>query len=129
MNRLEVRRSWLLALLFGLLSAGLPMAAFAQTTDDGSGAAAIFTLICTCFIMIIGLVIPIGLAYWVYKDAQKMANPNAVLWAVLTFFTTLLGLILYLLIGRNQTTAGGAPPTGPAGPSAPPSDPSNTVRY
>ena len=62
-------------------------------------------------------------------SAKKRGNPNAIIWGIVTFFFTLIGLILYLLIGRNQgTTMGGPPPTGPTGP-ANPGGPSTTVRY
>ena len=121
MDRLRLTRTWLLAVWLGLLTAALPLSAFAQEED---GAAAAFTLICTCLIFIVSIAIPIGAAWWVYNDAKKLGNPNAVLWAVLTFFTTIIGLILYFIIGRSQTTVGG-PPSGPA----PPAGPSNTVRY
>jgi hypothetical protein len=104
-----------LALALGLALAGLPSLAFAQTGDDGSGAilgGGLFSCICG----LIWLAVEIGIAYWVYNDAKKRGNPNAILWAVLTFFFTLLGLILYFLIGRNQgTSAGGTPPSTPGG--------------
>ena len=105
MNRLPVRFSWVLALLTGLALAAMPVLAFAQTGDDGT--AAIFGGgIVSCICGLLGLAIAVGAAYWVYNDAKKRGNPNAVLWAVLTFFFTLIGLILYFVIGRNQGTTG-----------------------
>jgi hypothetical protein len=120
MNRLRITRTWLLALWLGLLTAALPLAAFAQTGDDGAIAAG-FTLF-WCFCLILWLVIIVGSCWWIYNDAQKRGLPNGLLWAVLNFFFFPIGLLLYLILGRNQTPTGGAPPTGPAGPS-------NTVRY
>jgi len=114
-----------MALGLGLALAGLPLLAFAQTDTTDTGAGLVGGLFgCVCYL--IGLVIDIAITYWVYTDAKKRGNPNAVLWAVVTFFFTLIGLILYVLIGRNQGTAmGGPPPSGPASPGGP----SNTVRY
>ena len=106
MNRLPVRISQVLALITGLALAAMPALAFAQTSDDG-GLAALIGGGFSCICGLIGLAIAIGAAYWVYNDAKKRGNPNAVLWAVVTFFFTLIGLILYMLIGRNQGTTGG----------------------
>ena len=111
MNRLPVRVSQVFALLTGLALAAMPVLAFAQTTDDG-GLGALIGGGFSCICGLLWLAIFIGIAYWVYSDAKKRGNPNALLWAILTFFFTLLGLILYFLIGRNQGTAG---PTGPTG--------------
>ena len=87
------------------------------TSDYGSGA--LLVLYCLCILVIFA--VQLGVVYWVYQDARKRGNPNAVLWAVLTFFSTLIGLILYLILGRNQEAPGG-PPTGS-------SDPGATRRY
>ncbi len=54
-------------------------------------------LICACCVpLIIGGV----LAYVVYMDAQKNKVENAALWAVLTFFFNLLGILIYFLAIR-----------------------------
>ena len=119
MNRLWSNRIWLPALLLGLLAAGLPLSAFAQE-EDGAIVAGITIFWCLC--LIIWLAILVGSCWWIYSDAQKRGLPNGLLWAVLNFFFFPIGLLLYLILGRNQTPTGGAPPTGPAGPS-------NTVRY
>jgi hypothetical protein len=113
------------ALGLGLVLAALPILAFAQTDNGGSGAG-LFGGLFGCICGLIGLAIEVFILYWVYTDAKKRGNPNAILWVVVTFFLGLIGLILYVLIGRNQgTTMGGPPPTGPAAPGGP----SNTVRY
>jgi hypothetical protein len=105
MNRLPVRITQVLALITGLALAAMPALAFAQTTDDG-GLIALFGGTVGCVCALIGFIIQIAITYWVYNDAKKNGNPNAVLWGVLTFFFTLIGLILYLVIGRNQGTTG-----------------------
>ena len=41
------------------------------------------------------------LVYWTYKDAQRSSPHPAFLWAIVVFFAPLLGLVLYLIVGRN----------------------------
>ncbi|MFC7020831.1 MULTISPECIES: hypothetical protein [Haloarcula] len=60
------------------------------------------------FIFLVGLAILVGASYWVYSDASKRGNDNAVIWAIATGFGFFLGLlpgllviILYVAIGRN----------------------------
>src|SRR6478672_11005776 len=95
-------RSAILALVTGLMLAGLPMLAFAQTDTTGSDAAGLFGGAFVCFCYLIGFVIEVALTWWVYNDAKKRGNPNAILWAVVTFFLGLIGLLIYILVGRNQ---------------------------
>lgn len=59
---------------------------------------------------LIGLAISIGIAWWIYKDATRRGDKNAVLWAVLGFFLSLLGLVIYL-VARPKTTSPPPPPT------------------
>jgi len=59
---------------------------------------------------LIGLAISIGIAYWIYKDATRRGDKNAVLWAVLGFFLSILGLIIYV-VARPKTTSPPPPPT------------------
>src|SRR4051794_30390220 len=99
-------------------------------TDGSDAAAGSFIIIlfsCLCVIVAIG--IHLAITYWIYNDAKKRGNPNAVIWAVLNFLSDPLGLLLYLVIGRNQTTPLGGPP--PAAPGPPPSTPppENTTRF
>lgn len=59
--------------------------------------------------LILSLLIPVGLAYWVYRDAQSRNDDDATLWALATvlagLFVSVFGagavLLLYLLIGRE----------------------------
>lgn len=67
--------------------------------DDAAGAAAgIAGLGCTCIIALVALGIQIAIAVWVYRDAKSRGMENAVLLTVLTVFTGLLGLLIYLLM-------------------------------
>ena len=60
-------------------------------------------------LLVFGLIIPIGIAYWVYRDASARGNDDATLWAVATvlagLFVTVFGAVavavLYLLVGRE----------------------------
>lgn len=50
-------------------------------------------------IMIAGVIIVPLLTFWVYQDAKRLGE-NAVLWALVVFFTMGFGIILYTLV-RN----------------------------
>ena len=82
-----------------------PLMAFAQdatdspASDDAANAAgALAALGCGIIPCILGLVIQIALAVWVYKDATKRGMENAVLLTVVTALTGLIGLLIYLLM-------------------------------
>ncbi len=121
MERIGIHRSRLMGLVLGLMLAALPVLAFAQTSgDDGSGIAALIGGGFSCVCGLIALVLYIVIAYWIYNDAKKRGNPNAVIWAVVGFILGLIGLLLYFVIGRNQGMT--PPPAGPTGPST-------TARY
>jgi len=45
-----------------------------------------------------GFVLWLGLAYWVYRDANRRNMDNALLWGVVTFVLGLIGLVIYLLV-------------------------------
>jgi uncharacterized membrane protein YhaH (DUF805 family) len=49
------------------------------------------------FIPLAVLVLDIALLVWVARDAKSRGMDNSVLWMVLVMFTSLLGLIIYLL--------------------------------
>ncbi|WP_277553449.1 hypothetical protein [Halobaculum limi] len=59
--------------------------------------------------LILSLLIPVGMAYWVYRDAQSRGNDDATIWALATvlagLFVSVFGagavLLLYILIGRE----------------------------
>lgn len=44
----------------------------------------------------------IGLTVWVYKDAQQHSEQPAFLWAVVVFLAPLIGILLYMFIGRES---------------------------
>lgn len=46
--------------------------------------------------------IGIALTVWTYTDAQRNSSHPAFLWAVVVFLAPLLGIVLYLLVGRDQ---------------------------
>jgi heme/copper-type cytochrome/quinol oxidase subunit 2 len=55
-----------------------------------------------CAIIVVTLIINIIILIWVYRDAQAR-NGNGAIWALLVFFTGVVGLIVYVLLGRNNT--------------------------
>lgn len=84
---------YLLLFALTLLLVALPMGfAFAQD-DEGAAAGAGITLICAG----IGFLINLLILVWVYRDANSR-GANGCLWAVLVFFTGLIGLLLYVLL-------------------------------
>jgi len=57
---------------------------------------------------ILGLLITLAIAYFVYQDAEKRGM-NAILWAVLTFLCCPITVIVYLIM-RTQTPSVPPPP-------------------
>jgi putative membrane protein insertion efficiency factor len=55
-----------------------------------------------CVIAIIGGLIYLGVKifvmFWAFKDATARGDTNAVLWPVLIFFTSIIGLVIYLAV-------------------------------
>lgn len=66
-------------------------------------------LIIFVILLILSVLIPVGMAFWVYQDAQSRNNDDATLWALGTVLAGLFGsvfaaggvLLLYLLVGRE----------------------------
>lgn len=48
------------------------------------------------------LVITIGIIVWTYSDAQRNSSHPAFLWAIVVFLAPILGLVLYLILGRDR---------------------------
>lgn len=69
---------------------------------DSSAAAGIFgvTSLLACCIPLIAVIVSVVLAIVVYKDAQKNKVENPILWALLTLFFSLIGLLVYYLAIR-----------------------------
>jgi RNA polymerase subunit RPABC4/transcription elongation factor Spt4 len=63
-----------------------------------------------------------ALAVWVGLDANKRGL-NGVLWGLLVFFTGIVGLIVYLLVGPVMQTQRGDPERNPIPPAATASQP------
>ncbi len=61
-----------------------------------------FSMLLSCCIPLFMMVIAGVLAYVVYKDAKKNNVENPALWAILTFFFSLLGLLVYYLAIRPE---------------------------
>jgi heme/copper-type cytochrome/quinol oxidase subunit 4 len=58
------------------------------------------------FFFLLGLVfiaVYFAMTLWVYTDAQQKSTHPPFLWALVVFLAALPGLLLYLLVGRNQT--------------------------
>ncbi|MFD1685375.1 PLDc N-terminal domain-containing protein [Halobellus litoreus] len=61
-----------------------------------SGAAGLFAIF-GLFLLLVGL----ALVVWTYQDAQKNSSHPAFLWAIVVFLAPILGIVLYLLLGRD----------------------------
>ncbi len=69
-----------------------------DSTSAGDAAAGLIGGTCGCIFILVMLGIWIALAIWVYKDAKSRGMDNAVLLTIVTVFTGILGLVLYLLM-------------------------------
>ncbi len=49
---------------------------------------------------LIGLVVTLLVAIWVYNDAEKRAAGNSILWALGTFFCCPIVPIIYLIVRK-----------------------------
>lgn len=48
------------------------------------------------------LLVQFALVVWTYTDAKQNSSHPAFLWAIVVFLAPLLGLIAYILLGRNS---------------------------
>jgi len=85
-----------------LVCAGVVLfAASAVAQNDAAGAAgsAAFCGVCGTFIFIpiILFALNIALLVWVARDAKARGMDSSVLWMLLVLFTSVIGLIIYLL--------------------------------
>ena len=46
----------------------------------------------------------IALSLWVYNDAQQHSEQPAFLWAIVVFLAPVIGILLYMFIGREGTS-------------------------
>ncbi len=91
-----MRKSALAALLLGIVSSAIGAAA--QNAGDNASAAA-GCAACSTILMIpvVLVVLDIALLVWVARDAKARGMDSAVLWMLLVFFTSFIGLVIYLL--------------------------------
>lgn len=61
---------------------------------QGGGAFLLFALL--LFVVYLAAVV------WTYQDANANSDHPAFLWAIVVFLAPLLGLVLYLLLGRHR---------------------------
>jgi len=93
-----------------------------RSTDSAANAGlGIGVLAFYCCICLISLLVPTAIAYFVYKDAVRNEVDNPILWAILTFFLTVVGLLIYFLAIRpdaikqkESRMSGGSTTTPPA---------------
>ncbi len=52
--------------------------------------------------IVIWIVIWLVIALWAYKDAKSRGDEHAVIWFLVVFFLGIIGLIIYLVIGRKE---------------------------
>ena len=53
-------------------------------------------------ISLLFLVVHLAMIVWTYSDAQSRSDHPPILWALVVFFAPLLGILLYLIIGRGS---------------------------
>lgn len=64
--------------------------------QSGGGAAG------AVFIWLLMLAILVAIIWWTYNDAKRNSTHPAFLWAIVVFLAPILGLVLYLILGRNR---------------------------
>ena len=70
------------------------------------------------------LVLSIGIALWIFRDAKERGIQSPPLWAILGFFFNILGLVIYLIARKNMSQG---PPAASGTGSMPPPSPPPTV--
>jgi hypothetical protein len=90
-----MRKSALAVLYSGV---ALSATALAQNASDAASSVAACGLCGTfLFLPIVVVVLDILLLIWVARDAKARGLDNGILWMLLVFFTSFVGLIIYLL--------------------------------
>lgn len=76
-----------------------PSLAFAQRNSDDGAAGAAGCACCGTFIFIPILIFSLNIALlvWVARDAKARGMDSAILWMLLVLFTSVIGLVIYLL--------------------------------
>jgi heme/copper-type cytochrome/quinol oxidase subunit 2 len=114
----------LLAVTMLVLNA-LPL--LAQTPEEEAAARAVtagilITTICSIVAVVVGLVVWIIIAVWVYRDAKRRGAPE-VLWLIIALLTGLIGLIIYLVVRPKEIVAEAKKEEAPPPPPTPPTEP------
>lgn len=65
--------------------------------------------------LLIGFLVSIGVAVYVYRDSKRRGDPNWLLWTLVGFFFNVLGLVIYVVTRPKE------PPLNPPPPPPPPS--------
>lgn len=89
----------LIALAFASLSFGVALAQGGNNAGAGLFSTTI-SLACSVIFFVVDLI----LLVWVYQDANKRGT-NGCLWAIVVFFLSWIGLILYILLRPKNTIA------------------------
>lgn len=97
----------LLVILAALVFSATPLFATPTTvTDEDAGFACAACAGIFLVVPLIVLVINLIIGVWMYKDAQRRGNPQAVLWLVVGVIFSIVGLVIYLAVRKS----GSAPP-------------------
>ncbi len=93
-----------LALLLALMHLAFLQGGTVYAQQDPCAEDCLGCFVCSTFIaipIIVILLINIALLVWVARDAKIRGMDNPVIWMLLVFFTSFIGLIVYLLV-RTQ---------------------------
>ena len=66
-----------------------------------------------CLIPLVWFIVAILLCIWVYRDAERRGM-NGVLWLIIVLIAGIIGLIVYLIVRKDKTSAQGGPPPPPS---------------
>ena len=78
--------------------------AFARSDDPAGTAAGCAVCGTFLFIPVFILVLDIALLIWVARDAKSRGMDGAILWMLLVMFTSVIGLVIYLLARPQGNT-------------------------
>jgi hypothetical protein len=72
------------------------------TPEDASGLACAACAGIFMIVPLIYIVLSLIVGVWMYRDAQRRNNPQAVLWLILGIVFNLAALLIYLAVRKNQ---------------------------
>jgi lysylphosphatidylglycerol synthetase-like protein (DUF2156 family) len=103
--------------LFGLFATSAMAQSSPRSSAADEAAARAACGACAGFMFVIPLILlaaAVIIAVWIYKDATKRGDPQAVMWALIGFFFGLVGLAIYAVVrNRNMNLPPSAPPPPP----------------